>query len=184
MKMIKYSIILLVVLLSSCATKPAFISEFNCVVESFSNLEKIEDVKKLFTVQYPDTWKTNLYYDKNQSSIFTADTTKQLKETMLLDITHISNQLKFDANFTKKFNSNLLKQQLEENSSGTLTFKDKEAYYSLATGIKRTFKYHILTLFIKLDEKNYINSTIEVFGDSLVNQRICKGINLVEKITY
>ncbi|MEZ7945845.1 MAG: hypothetical protein QMB73_07270, partial [Flavobacteriaceae bacterium] len=85
MKMIKYSIILLVVLLSSCATKPAFISEFNCVVESFSNLEKIEDVKKLFTVQYPDTWKTNLYYDKNQSSIFTADTTKQLKETMLLD---------------------------------------------------------------------------------------------------
>jgi len=39
-------------------------------------------------------------------------------------------------------------------------------------------------LFIKLDEKNYINSTIEVFGDSLVNQRICKGINLVEKTTY
>ena len=37
---------------------------FNCGVVSFSNLEKIEDVKKLFTVQYPDTWKTNLYYDK------------------------------------------------------------------------------------------------------------------------
>lgn len=180
----KYSIILLIFILNSCDEEPVFISEFNCGVESFSNLEKIEDVKKLFTVQYPDTWKTNLYYDKNQSSIFTADTTKQLKETMLLDITHISNQLKFDANFTKKFNSNLLKQQLEENSSGTLTFKNKEAYYSLATGIKRTFKYQILTLFIKLDEKNYINSTIEVFGDSLVNQRICKGINLVEKITY
>ena len=31
---------------------------------------------------------------------------------------------------------------------------------------------------------NLSNSTIEVFGDSLVNQRICKGINLVEKITY
>ena len=180
----KYSIILLIVILSSCNEKPVFISEFNCGVESFSNLEKIEDVKKLFTVQYPDTWKTNLYYDKNQSSIFTADTTKQLKETMLLDITHISNQLKFDANFIEKFNSNLLKQQLVENSSGSLTFKDKEAYYSLATGIKRTFKYQILTLFIKLDEKNYINSTIEVFGDSLVNQRICKGINLVEKTTY
>ena len=93
----KYSIILLIVILSSCNEKPVFISEFNCGVESFSNLEKIEDFKKLFTVQYPDTWKTNLYYDKNQSSIFTADTTKQLKETMLLDITHISNQLKFDA---------------------------------------------------------------------------------------
>ena len=180
----KIGVIIFIAFVASCNSKSVISKELDCKPESYSNLEKIEDVKKLFTVQFPDNWKTNLYYDKNQSSIFTADTTKQLKETMLLDITHISNQLKFDANFTKKFNSNLLKQQLEENSSGTLTFKDKEAYYSLATGIKRTFKYQILTLFIKLDEKNYINSTIEVFGDSLVNQRICKGINLVEKITY
>ena len=42
-------------------------------------------------------------------------TTKQLKETMLLDITHIASELVFDSNFIKKFNSNLKKQQLTEN---------------------------------------------------------------------
>ena len=41
----KYSIILLIVILNSCDEEPVFISEFNCGVESFSNLEKIEDVR-------------------------------------------------------------------------------------------------------------------------------------------
>ena len=35
----KYSIILLIFILNSCDEEPVFISEFNCGVESFSNLE-------------------------------------------------------------------------------------------------------------------------------------------------
>ena len=72
---------LFIIALSSCSKKTQFINEFNCEVAVFQNLERIEDVKKLFSVYYPDSWKTNLYYDKNQSSIYTADTTKQLKES-------------------------------------------------------------------------------------------------------
>jgi len=172
---------LIIIVLSSCSKKTQFINEFDCEVVAFQNLERIEDVKKLFSVYYPDSWKTNLYYDKNQSSIYTADTTKQLKETMLLDITHISSELVFNSNFIRKFNSNLKQQQLTEINSNKILFRDKPTFYSEAKGVKNKFRYSVLNLFIKLDEKNYIHSTIEVYGDSLRRRRICKGINLLEK---
>ena len=175
---------LIIIVLSSCSKKTQFINEFDCEVVAFQNLERIEDVKKLFSVYYPDSWKTNLYYDKNQSSIYTADTTKQLKETMLLDITHISSELVFDSNFIRKFNSNLKQQQLTEINSNKILFRDKPTSYSEAKGVKNKFRYSVLNLFIKLDEKNYIHSTIEVYGDSLRRKRICKGINLLEKTIF
>ena len=123
---------LIIIVLSSCSKKTQFINEFDCEVVAFQNLERIEDVKKLFSVYYPDSWKTNLYYDKNQSSIYTADTTKQLKETMLLDITHISSELVFDSNFIRKFNSNLKQQQLTVINSNKILFRDKPTFYSEA----------------------------------------------------
>ena len=175
---------LIIIVFSSCSKKTQFINEFDCEVVAFQNLERIEDVKKLFSVYYPDSWKTNLYYDKNQSSIYTADTTKQLKETMLLDITHISSELVFDSNFIRKFNSNLKQQQLTEINSNKILFRDKPTFYSEAKGVKNKFRYSVLNLFIKLDEKNYIHSTIEVYGDSLRRKRICKGINLLEKTIF
>jgi len=175
---------LIIIVLSSCSKKTQFINEFDCEVVAFQNLERIEDVKKLFSVYYPDSWKTNLYYDKNQSSIYTADTTKQLKETMLLDITHISSELVFDSNFIRKFNSNLKQQQLTVINSNKILFSDKPTFYSEAKGVKNKFRYSVLNLFIKLDEKNYIHSTIEVYGDSLRRKRICKGINLLEKTIF
>jgi hypothetical protein len=175
---------LIIIVLSSCSKKTQFINEFDCEVVAFQNLERIEDVKNFFSVYYPDSWKTNLYYDKNQSSIYTADTTKQLKETMLLDITHISSELVFDSNFIRKFNSNLKQQQLTVINSNKILFSDKPTFYSEAKGVKNKFRYSVLNLFIKLDEKNYIHSTIEVYGDSLRRKRICKGINLLEKTIF
>lgn len=179
-----FIIVISVLFLVSCSHKSTLSKEFGCKSKDYPNLEKIQDFKKVFTVQYPDTWKTNLYYDKNQSSIYTADTTKQLTETMLLDITHVSNKLNIDANFIKKFKSSLANNQLLETGSGERKFKGKMAYYSNAIGKKGKFDYKIYTIFIKLNENNYIHSKIEVYGDSLADQRICNGINLIEKITY
>jgi len=180
----KITLILFVSILFSCNSKSELYKELNCKSTPFSNLESIEDVKKLFTVQFPDNWKTNLYYDKSQSSIYTADTTKQLTETMLLDITHVSNTLRLNTDFIKKFKQNLVNQKLVETVSGERTFKNKEAYYSNAFGKKNGFDYQIMNLFIKINEKNYLHSKIEVYGDSLVNQRICNGLSLLEKTKY
>ena len=40
-------LLLLVIVFNSCSKKTEFISVFNCEVETFSNLERIEDVKNL-----------------------------------------------------------------------------------------------------------------------------------------
>ena len=120
--------LIIIIALSSCSEKTQFTNEFNCEVAVFQNLERIEDAKKLFSVYYPDHWKTNFYYDNNQSSIFTADTTKQLKETILLDITHISNKIVFDSKFLKKFESNLSELQLTEISANKIIFKEKPSF--------------------------------------------------------
>ena len=181
----KFKILLLfIIVFNSCSKKSEFIKGFNCDVETFSNLEKIEDVKNLFSVYYPDHWKTNFYYDTHQSSIFTADTTKQLKETTLLDITHISNKIIFDSNFLKKFKSNLSELELTEIHANKIIFKEKPSFYSEATGMKNNFNYYVFNLFIKLDENNYIHSKIEVYGDVLREERICKGINLLEETIF
>lgn len=181
----KFKILLLfVVVFNSCSRKPTFTEVFNCKVEKFSNLERIEDVKNIFSVYYPDNWKTNFYYDNNQSSVFTADTTKQLKETTLLDITHISNKIEFDSNFLKQFKTNLSQLQLTEINADKILFKGKPSFYSEAIGISKNFNYSVFNLFIKLDEKNYIHSKIEVYGESFRKERICKGINLLEKTIF
>ena len=69
------------------------------LLKSFKQLEKLRDLKKLFSIELPKTWNTNFYYDSLQSSIYTADTTKQLTETLLLDITIIKQNIKFDNAF-------------------------------------------------------------------------------------
>ncbi len=182
--MTRYYSIVFVILFLACEKKSVFLEEQNCETKEFLDLEKIDDVKKMFTVQFPSTWKTNLYYDQHQSSIYTADTTKQLTETMLLDITYITNKMSFDEGFIKKFKTNLSKQGLLETVSRTFNFKNKNAYYSIAQGNKGNFPYQISNLFIKINENNYIHSKIEVYGDSLVSERICNGLNLLDKISY
>ncbi len=171
-------------LLISCNSQSEISKNLNCNPESYSNLETIEDFKKLFTVKFPDNWKTNLYYDNNQSSIYSGDTTKQLTETFLIDVTHISKGVDFSGDFIQEFKTSLANQKLVESTSYDLKFQKQNAYYSRAMGQKGKFAYQICNLFIQIDPKNYIHAKTEIYGDSLVNERICNAMSLIEKITY
>ena len=95
--------ILLVLILFSCNSSELQ-KEFQCTSSSFSELEKVSDVRKLFFVQLPKHWKTNLYYDNSQTSIYSADTTKSLTQSTLIDITYIHNSINFDKTFLIKIN--------------------------------------------------------------------------------
>ena len=50
--------------------------------------------------------------------------------------------------------------------------------------INNNFNYSVSNLFIRLDEKNYIHAKIEVYGENFIKERICKGINLLDKIIF
>ena len=169
-------------LLFSCSHPSEISSEFNCKTSSFKNLEEVKDVKDLFSIQIPKTWKTNLFYDAIQSSIYTADTTKQLTETLLLDITIINKSLKFDTDFKFKQEKANLAEKLIKIKSKETSIINKPTYYTISKGKKGVFDYQVGHFFIKVNEQNFILAKAEVYGDSLVNKRFCKAFYLIEKI--
>ncbi len=174
-------LILVSVLFFSCG-QSKLSKELGCEKTSFSNLETVEDVHKNFSVKLPDNWKTNLYFDNSQSSIYSADTTKQLIETYLVDITMISSKIDFDNPFILDYKNQLTKNNLVESTSFQTTFLDQESYYSRALGKKNGFPYEIINLFIKVNNQAHIHAKAEVYGDSLSNERLCEAISLIEKI--
>jgi hypothetical protein len=171
-------------LICACNAKSTFSKNLDCKPESYSNLEVVEDVDRRFKVQLPDNWKTNLYFDTNQTSIYAADTTKNLTETYTVDITYIYSELNLDEKFIQKFKTDLYKKRLVETTSYDFLFQEKEAYYSRALGMRGKFNYEICNIFIKINSGNYIHAKAEVYGDSLVNERLCNAFSLIEKIEY
>ena len=174
----------ILVCMCSCDSRSTISQNLDCDPETYDNLEVVEDVDKRFKIQLPDNWKTNLYYDKNQTSIYSADTTKNLTDTYTVDVTYIYNELKLDETFIQKFKSDHYKKQLAETTSYEFLFQDKEAYYSRSLGKRGQFNYEICNIFIKINSGNYIHAKAEVYGDSLINERLCNAFSLIEKIEY
>lgn len=173
-------------LLFSCGKKQSEISkDFNCRTSKYKNLEKVEDSKNLFSLELPKHWKINLYQDEVQSSIFAADTTKQLSETLLLDVTYINNKINFDDVFLLKQEQENLPKGLIRTKYKQVTFLEKPSIYIIYKGKKGKLNYQMQQTFIKVNEDNFILVKAEVYGDSLVNQRLCNAISLIESIkTY
>ncbi|WP_157603733.1 hypothetical protein [Polaribacter atrinae] len=166
----------------SCSQQSEISKQFNCTPTTFKNLEKVQDVKNLFSIEIPNTWKTNLYYDDLQSSIYTADTTKQLTESLLLDVTFINKNINFDTSFKLKQEQENLSKSLIKIKSEEITFLEKPTYFTVSKGKKGKFEYQVCHLFIKTNEQNFILAKAEIYGDSLVNKRVCDAFALLEKI--
>tara|TARA_R110002126_G_scaffold206886_1_gene353992 strand:+ start:23784 stop:24356 length:573 start_codon:yes stop_codon:yes gene_type:complete len=178
-----YRIVLVASLLCYSSHTPSEIGkDFNCKNITFNNLETVDDMKALFSVDLPKNWKINLYQDEVQSSIFAADTTKQLTETMLLDVTFIQNKINFDDAFLLKQEQEYLSENLIKIKSKAITFQEKSALYMVFKGKKGVFDYQICNTFIKVNASNFIFAKTEVYGDSLVNQRFCEAFLLLENI--
>ena len=95
----KVILLILTISVISCQ-KNELSDEFNCKTTSeFSEVKEIRDVLKKFKITLPTKWKTQLYYDDFQSEIYSADTTKSLKETYILDISWHQGELNLDEFF-------------------------------------------------------------------------------------
>jgi len=166
----------------SCSNQTKISKYFNCETTNFKNLEEVKDVKNLFSIEIPKTWKTNLYYDDLQSSIYTADTTKQLTESLLLDVTFINKSINFDTTFKLERAKEDLSKNLIKIKSEETIFLEKPSYYTVSKGKKGKFDYQVCHVFIKVNEQNFILAKAEVYGDSLVNKRLCNAFELIKKI--
>lgn len=169
--------------LISCTKQTKINKQFNCKSTYHSSaLEEITDVKKEYTVTFPKNWKTNLYYDAIQSSIYGADTTKQLSKTTILDVSLIHQKINFDAQFQLLLEKENLAKNLITINTKIIDFKNKKAFFSVSIGKKNNLKLKLLDLFIKVDENRFLHSKTTIYGDSLIDQRICNTIDLIEKI--
>lgn len=166
----------------SCSPQSKISKDFNCKTPSFNNLEKVTDIKKLFSIDLPKTWKTNLFYDDVQSSIYTADTTKQLSETLLLDFTIINKNINFDTDFKLHQEQENLTKNLIKTTSKETILNNKPSYYTVSSGKKSNYNYKVCHIFIKINAQNFILVKAEIYGDSLINKRMCTAFSLIEKI--
>ena len=175
-------ILLVIVLVTSCK-KTVLDNDFSCnstIVKGV--LERNEDVKKTFSIQIPTHWKTNLFFDDIQSSIYFADTTKQLTETVLLDITQVKKEYNFTANFKKQLLKNDSVQQLKLVKEKEIKLLEKPAYYRVSKGFKGTYPYQIVNIYIKQNNNSAFHIKTEVYGDSLINKRLCKAMQLINTL--
>ena len=180
----KKCIVLLIstLLFFSCQKKSELSATFNCSTNTLKNLEKVEDLKSVFSIDLPKDWKINLYQDEIQSSIFTADTTKQLTETVLLDVTYINKKIDFNDDFLLKQQQENLSKKLIQVQSKKITFKEKPTVVMHFKGRKGNFDYQVCNTFIKLNTSNFLLAKVEVYGDALVNERFCKAIESLDNI--
>jgi hypothetical protein len=147
-----------------------------------SKVEKVEDFNKDFHVYLPVNWKTNLYYDDIESSIYSADTTKQLRNATILDITLIKSSINFNDEMKLKFEQEKLANGLIRIDHQKLNFLDRESYITRFNGVKNNISYRQLDFFVKINNMKFLHSKVSIYGDTLVDQRICKAIQLIEKI--
>jgi hypothetical protein len=179
----KELLLLIVIVLTTSCKKTVLDKEFSCNSTTVNGvLERNEDVKKTFSIQIPMHWKTNLFFDELQSSIYFADTTKQLTETVILDITHVQKEYNFTTNFKKQLFKNDSVQQLKILKEKEFIFLEKPAYYRLSKGFKGKYPYQIVNIYIKQNSNSAFHVKTEVYGDSLINKRLCKAIQLIHTL--
>lgn len=180
-KSIAFSIIASL-LLFSCQQKTDLQKACNCKEAFFQNLEETTGANGYFSVKLPKTWKVNLYTDNYQSSIYAADTIQELTSSILLDINYMKNNININDIFKLKIEQDNLANNLIQKKGQEITFLNKPSYFTIAFGKKEKFKYQQLQVFSKIDNKNSLLATALIYGDSLVDKRICKAISLLEKI--
>ncbi|MEE9348436.1 MAG: hypothetical protein V3U80_00145 [Flavobacteriaceae bacterium] len=180
----KHFLLLLIISTSivSCDKINTLQQDFNCKTQRFSKTEIITDVQDKFTVTVPKHWKTSLFFNNYQSQIQSADTLKQLSETYIL-ITALNNG---NLEVNDAFKDKKLKQYEEDHFKNAkfkfITYNDKPSIWFLAKGEKLNKTYHYFQLFVKNSPTDYFEFSTEIYGDDLVDERLCESIALLKKV--
>lgn len=179
-------ILILTITLSSCNEKITVSNTFDCNTPShLTNTKTYKDVLSHFKINIPKSWKTSLYYDEFKSQVYTADTTKQLSETYIAEISWHRGELVFDEEFEQKINQNFLKKEnLEIIKSGYADFIEHKSYYNLSVRKNADITYHYLQIYLKYNVDEYYTFTTKIYGDDYVSERICASISLFKSIQF
>ena len=177
--------LLSVIVLISCQNSK-FEREFGCDTPmGFSNTKTYKDVLGHFEIDIPKSWKTSLYYDEYQSKLYTADTTRNLSESYIIDITWHQGELVIDEKFEELVSEQAAREfSLIPVKSGEGDFLDYPAYYHISTGKKNDLNWHYLQVYLKYDTDEYYTLTSKIYGSELVTERICASFALFKELEF
>ena len=183
----KYSILLAVLAFSFLGCENSkFEREFDCDTPvHFTNTKTYKDVLNHFEIDIPKNWRTKLYYDELQSKVYTADTTKQLSESYIIDVTWRQGELIFNDEFEEKVNELASRDfQLIPVKSGYGKFLDKPSYYHISTGKNANMNWHFLQIYVQYNTDEYYLLSSKIYGDDFVSERICATFALFKNISF
>jgi len=174
-------VLITIVTLTSCE-KNELREEFNCSTYGFANLKKHTDFLKHFKMQLPSDWKTNYYYDEYASDIYSADTTKSLTETFIIEASWKQGELYLTDDFVQKIDTLNREDELKTTKSTFTKIQNKLSYLNVAEGMSNGYPLKHLQIFIKLGVDDYLTLSSKIFGTENVQERLCKSIDLFNRI--
>lgn len=168
------------IIVFSCSKRTSLSDELACSkFQSFGKTETKHDFNKNFEIDIPINWKYKSYFDDYESSIFTADTIKQLTETYILDVAYKNGDININDLFSTQLNKNnsfeVLKSNIEE-------YKGYNSYWQVSKGEKNGYSYHLFNLFIESSEQGYIEIKSEFYGSELVDERLCESLEIINSL--
>lgn len=164
----------------SCSKRTSLADELAChKFQSLGTTEIKQDFNKNFEIEIPINWKYKGYFDDYQSSIFAADTIKQLTETYILDVAYKSGEINIGASFLVQLNKN---NPFEVLKSNTEKFKDYTSYWQVSKGEKNGYPYHLFNLFVEVSKQGYIEVKSEFYGSDLVDERLCESLEIINTL--
>jgi hypothetical protein len=177
--------LLLIIALTSCE-KNDVADAFDCNSSiHFSETKEMNDVLKKFKIDIPTDWNSKLYYDEYKSVLYSADTTKNLSETYIAEITWHQGELELNEDLDHKVQEAIeTKEELQTIKSGFGKFKKFPAYYNLSNGKKMDFEYFYLQVYLQTKPDEYFTLTTKIYGNEFVDERICASVALFDNITF
>ena len=180
MRWLKFSIIFLIFI--GCKQPSQLGGAFTCDSSYVLTLASETDLKKKFEIGIPSTWKVNLYQDEVQSSIYVADTAVALSNSILMDVTWVKDNIKFDKVFLLKNEQQELFKKNIKVLSKEIEFQGKKTHYALYKGNKNNLPYQSLHSFIKIDDMSFLKVKIDLYGKEETQERLCKALSIIDQI--
>ncbi len=177
-------LLLLILLITVSCSKSDLQKDFNCNTNyDFGKTEIINDFKNKFSLDIPKKWSTKFFYNNFQTSFMTADSLKSLTNSFIIDVSLNNGELKINDDFREKIIRNIIKkEELKILKFKPTKFKNKDAIWFWSKGKRSRYDFHLFKMIVKNTATTYFEIETKIYGDSLVNERLCKSISIVETL--
>ncbi len=178
-----FLILLLVACQNNSLTKKL---EFSCNSNTkLQGLDRQLDTRKSFEISVPSFWKKEFFIDATTSRFYCADTLKELQTTYFLDIAHYNEKLPKLQLLQNKVKSAVFgKPEGKIVQEKEFLFKEKDTYYLYSTHTKNQIQTHTVELYMANKNNSFYRVTVDVYGNSKVEERICEALNLIENCSF